>query len=312
MAYIVKGRTYETIEDYFDFISGELGYPKYYHHFKQDNIYNDGVQLHLDILANNPGAPNILVVPGTGVYGLCYAGLMLKLEEAGYNAFALDLRGHGRSSGLRGDYTIEELMSDVQCAITYIAENYNDKISLLGSSQGGIVSFYLAACEPRIQSVICQNFADLTAPETVALTRYQNLFRVLKPLVIRFGEILPQTMLPINAYLDLEKINLRYFGNLNNFIEMDPLVIKSISLRALRSLASSPMPKPIEEIETPVMILTGSSDQIFPLSYQEALFEKLNNKKRLVIYPGKDHALLHENTEEVSPDIIAWLNDIYS
>jgi pimeloyl-ACP methyl ester carboxylesterase len=54
------------------------------------------------------------------------------------------------------------------------------EVSVMGSSQGGIVAFYLAAKDERLRSVICQNIADLSAPEAVQLSRNPLLFRYIR------------------------------------------------------------------------------------------------------------------------------------
>jgi alpha-beta hydrolase superfamily lysophospholipase len=312
MVYKLRGRLFESADDYFTFISKEFGYPDEFHLFQQEQVItHDGLKLNLEVLRAGKDKPTVIFIPGTAVYALCNAGLLLGIHKAGYNVIGIDMRGHGRSEGLRGDYTILQLMSDTRKVIEYARQEFNDNISLLGCSQGGIVAFYLAAAEVPVQSIICQNFADLTAPETIAMTRYQHLTKVFMPLINRLGILMPHTMIPINSYLDLSKVKVRYFGNLQKFLEEDPLVLKSISLRALRSLASTHMRRPIEEITLPVMILTGDKDSIFPLSYQETLFAKIKSKKRLQVYKDCDHGLLSENVDLVLPDIIQWLNETY-
>lgn len=312
MSFSAFGNQFETLEDYFEFISNKLGYQNDYHLFKQDYVQCDGNRLHLEIVESKNAKASIIVIPGTGMYALCFAHLMLRISEHGYNVIGIDLRGHGRSEGQRGDYTIKELMRDTQAAISYAIENYGENVSLLGSSQGGIVAFYLAAEDDRIQSVICQNLADLTAPETVLLTRFYNVFKILRPALTHFGDFLPNTQIPITAYLNLEKIKLNYFGNLKRFLEEDPLVLKHISLRALRSLGSTGLSTPISQIHIPVLVLTGDKDSIFPIGYTKAIYKKIKAKKRLKIYPDADHAILHENADEVEKDVSDWLSEIYS
>lgn len=82
------------------------------------------------------------------------------------------------SEGIRSNYTISEIMKDAQSVITYAIKRFNAKVSVMGSSQGGIVAFYLAAKDYRINSVICQNCADLTSPDTLQLSRHPRVFLV--------------------------------------------------------------------------------------------------------------------------------------
>ena len=304
-----KDRTFESARAYFEYITHELGYPPLYKYFEEDFTESDGIKLHLDIYKHSKDAPTLVFVPGTAIYALCYGEFLYKLGQSGYNIVGLDPRGHGRSGGKRGDYTISELMTDISATVSYALNQFNNKVSLIGSSQGGILAFYMAGYDERIDSVICQNIADLTAPETLKLVKYPSLTRLLKPLLMSLGS--DKQQVPVTSYLDLEKIKVSYFGNAKAFLECDPLVLKTISLRALRSLASTSPPVPVEKIEKPVMVLSGMNDTIFPVSYTKTIFDKLNCKKKLQLYPGLDHAMLHENVDEVLPAVLEWLQEIY-
>ena len=207
---------------------------------------------------------------------------------------------------------MDELMRDTQQAITYAIKRFNDKVSLFGSSQGGIVAFYLAAKEDRIDSVICQNFADLTDSETVNLARYPNLAKAIKPLLVGFGDTLfGETQVPVSVYLDLEKIKIQRFGTAKEFISSDPLALDSVSIRALRSLTNTALPRKISEIEVPVMVFQGTADSIFPVEYTQAIFDRLTCKKHFEIFEGMNHALVIDNVEEVIIPIVKWLRGIY-
>jgi pimeloyl-ACP methyl ester carboxylesterase len=71
------------------------------------------------------------------------------------------------------------------------------------------------------------------------------------------------------------------------------------------------MPKPIEQIKVPVMVLQGTADSIFPVSYTQGIFDKLTCRKKFSLFPNMSHAVLHEDTEHVIPEILSWLYEIY-
>jgi pimeloyl-ACP methyl ester carboxylesterase len=309
--YVSKDKTFTTLHEYFDYIADTLHYPRVHEYFKSDWVISDGLKIHVDVYEHDPYAPTIVFIPGTAIYSLCYGELLYKLGLAGYNIVGFDPRGHGQSEGVRGDYTISEIMTDTEHVITYAINRFNKKISVMGSSQGGIVAFYLAAKDERINSVICQNFADLTAEETLQLARHPRLFKYLKLLIARAGGILPNAQIPVTSYIDLDKIPVQYFGTAKNFMESDPLSLKTISLRALQSLAHTPMDKPVEEINVPVMVLQGTADSIFPVSYTQKIFDKLTCRKKFSLFPDKSHAVLHEDTDAVIPEILSWLHETY-
>jgi pimeloyl-ACP methyl ester carboxylesterase len=302
----------KNLLEYFDFLSETLGYPPLHRNFTSDVVESDGLKLHIDVYEYNPKAPTVIFIPGTAIYAMCYAELMYKIGESGYNVIGIDPRGHGRSQGERGNYTVEEIMKDVENVISYAIDRFNNKVSLMGSSQGGIVAFYIAAKDKRIQTVVCQNIADLASPESHKLTRFPSVTKYLKPIIANFGHVFSDTQIPLSAYLNLDLIKIKYFGTAANFIEKDPIALKSVSLRALRSLATTPLPAPVESIETPVLVIQGSYDTIFPVSYTQKIFDKLQCKKELIVFPELSHAIMTENVEEIYPPIINWLNSVYN
>ena len=303
---------FETLLDYFDHMADTLGYPPYHHHFKSDTVMSDGLKLHIDVYEHSSKAPTIIFVPGTAIYALCYAEMLYKLGVAGYNVIGLDPRGHGQSEGPRGDYTIPELMTDVTNTINYAINRFGKRVSLMGSSQGGIISLYMAARDSRLDTVICQNFADLTSDEATSLTRHPKLFKYLRMFIGgAASDLIPNAMIPMSAYIDMDSIPVRYFGNIRLFIENDPLAVKNISIRALQSLGNTATDIPIEEIKTPIMVFQGDADTIFPVAYTQKLYDRLTCKKKFKVFPEMSHALMSENVDEILPDILGWFKEIY-
>jgi pimeloyl-ACP methyl ester carboxylesterase len=307
-----KGMKFNSTEAYFKYMIAELGFPDIFHLFESKKIVTTGgLKINIDIHFYSKDVPTIVFVPGTSVYGLCFAGLLHLIGKEGYNIVALDPRGHGRSEGKRGDYTIEELMLDVRTAVDYAKKNFNEKVSIFGNSQGGIVSFYLAAEDIAVDSIICQNFADLAWEDTYKLARFPFLAKMSKPFICGIAKMIPNVTVSTLSYLDLKKIRIKYFGSLHNFIVEDPFTISRISMRAARSLIKAKMKKPVEEITIPIFVFQGDADRIFPVEYTKSLFNRIKSKKKIKIYEGCDHAIMVENEELVLPDILDWLKEIY-
>lgn len=289
----------------------KMGRPALHRRFKNDQVTSDRLRINLSIFKVGKEAPTVVFIPGTAVYAMCYAELMVALGDQGYNVIGFDPRGHGFSDGPRGSYTIPELVRDTRAVVTYAISRFNHSVSLMGSSQGGIVAFYTAAADGRVLSAICHNLADLADSDTYILCRNPALIKVLKPFVPAMARIAPRAPIPISLYLDLSKEKVDRVGNAKEFIDQDPLALKTIGLRSLSSLAASPLPAPVEQISTSIMVLHGEDDNIFPLPYIEKLYRKLTCKKRMEVFPGLPHLITINNVEEILPPVLSWLSEIH-
>jgi dipeptidyl aminopeptidase/acylaminoacyl peptidase len=70
--------------------------------------------------------------------------------------FAIDFSGHGESEGKFEDVTISQAIDDLESALKYVKDNSlfdNERISLLGSSFGGITSIMVASKHPEIKAL---------------------------------------------------------------------------------------------------------------------------------------------------------------
>lgn len=302
--------SHEELREYFRKITLARNMKMDFDRFRFDEIVSDGLKLHLDVIEVGRGKPTMVFVPGTAVYALLYGEFLCAIADNGYNVVGFDPRGHGQSQGARGSYTVAELVRDSRAAVRYARDRFGEGIAVVGSSQGGIAAFYLAATDEKVAGVICHNIADLGDPSSVRLTRMPNFSRVFKPMLKLFNAVMPEFKIPISMYLDLEKEEMKGYGNAKKFLDADPLALKHISLKALTSLAYEKLAKPVEQILTPVMVLHAGADNIFPQDYIEDIFNRLTCKKSLKVYPNLQHLILTEHIDVVLPDALSWLKEI--
>ncbi|MGL1889400.1 MAG: alpha/beta hydrolase [Reichenbachiella sp.] len=70
----------------------------------------------------------------------------------GYNVFAIDLRGHGKSSSLNSDFSIKRTANDILALMDYLGL---DKVNAIGLSFGGLAILQLASLHPdRVKSMV--------------------------------------------------------------------------------------------------------------------------------------------------------------
>ncbi len=311
------------LDQYLDNLLQKLGISNLKGSWEDAWIKSDGVTLYAPVFPCEQGKPTVVFIPGTSVYALCYIEFLHGLWEQGFNVVGFDPRGQGQSSGIRGDYTIMEHVADAGAAIEYSRDRFKGEVFVMGSSQGGIEAFYLAAkASPPADGYICHNIADLEDPDSVRLTRFgpkkeRKQGRPLVRLLTRTAmsamraqaKLLPRLKVPIAAYLDLKSEPMRFFENAWNFILQDPLALTSITMRAAASLAGTPLPRPLEEIQGPMLVLHSSLDHIFPQDYILRLYEKLRCEKEMKIYPDLHHLITIEHVELILPDLVKWINE---
>ena len=300
----------EELRTYFEELCRKRGVPSFFDRFEPDACRSGGLRLHLDILPVDPGRPTVVFMPGTNAYALLYGEFLTGLGDRGFNVVGFDPRGHGRSDGPRGSYTLPELVGDMGAAVAYARGRFGDPIVVCGSSQGGITAFYYAASGEPVHGAICHNLADLGDPESVRLTRYPNLSRGVSPLLVRLARLLPELRVPLTAYLDLAAEPVRGMGNAKVVLHGDPLCVRHIRLKGMASLATERLPRPVETITTPILILHGSRDTIFPEDYVRGIYDRLTCRKALQIYPDLPHYFIVDEANRILPDVAAWIEEV--
>lgn len=298
----------DELNAYFDSLSDMIGLPGLLDTIEEDWLESDGLKLHLDILTAGPSDPALVFIPGTTAYSALYAEFLHKMRMQGFNVVGLDPRGHGRSQGRRGSYTVNELLRDALAAVDYTRRRFGDRVAISGSSQGGIVSFYAAAADDTLKGAVCHNIALFDEPEVINVTRWPALSRFafrLKPLAPLFGEL----RVPVDSYLDLRDEMTRWGFNALEFIKKDPLGVLAISLKAMVSLATTPPPKPVEQITVPVMVIQGERDTLFTVDYTRSIYDRLTCDREFLLVKEAPHLVLTNNVDEVAPRIAAWLSE---
>jgi alpha-beta hydrolase superfamily lysophospholipase len=259
------------------------------------------------------GAPSrgtIVFVPGTGTHVVAYVEFVCALADEGFTVLAFDPRGHGRSSGRRGDFTVAGFVDDTVAVVRFAQRTCPGPYFLSGSSQGGIVAVYASTLLPELAGVIPQAFADLSDPESAELLAPGTLAGRLKPARAMFpllGKLLPAAPVPVSTYVNLAQESLGW-TTAAQFLIDDPLGVPVYTLRATTDLSSAPPPKPFSSIRHHVLAVAAGADRIFPIAFQRRQAAKLVNAEvEIAVFDEAEHLVLNTQPRLVLPRIADWL-----
>lgn len=272
-------------------------------------ITANGNKLHLMIAARGEQAPSLVFIPGTTAYAQVYAQFGYGMYKQGFNVIGFDPRGHGQSSGPRGNYTMNELVDDTLEVVKYARNRFGEKVVLAGSSQGGMAAFYAAARDDSIQAVVCHNIADLNGKDNIILSQLRPP-QFLVPFCISLMNLYGNYSFPICLYLDLTKEKFLDGTDAATLIKQDPLAVSWITFRALNSLLRKDLATPVEKIKLPVMLIHAGKDNISPQVYVEGIYNRLTCKKKYLLLQNAEHLVMTNNVPEIVPPVTAWLREV--
>ncbi|MFX0022939.1 MAG: alpha/beta fold hydrolase [Candidatus Hermodarchaeota archaeon] len=278
---------------------------------KEEYITSQGLKIHVDIYDDieKEFKGNIIFLHGTTVYSRFYAEFLYNLFKKGYRIIAPDMMGHGLSEGVRGHFTMAKFEKTVYDVNTFVIKKFGEKNFLMGSSLGGINTLYSVAFDERFKGAICHNAAILNEKAYKKIIKLKGVLKLLIHLVPFTAKILPKLKLSTTLYLDFDKLakTERLLERINLLLK-DPIISLKYTFTALKTQMRDPLPKPIEEIQIPIMIINGTEDILFTVDYMREIYERLTCKnKSLEILDGSSHLIFQENINEVLSRIIPWL-----
>lgn len=222
----------------------------------------------------NTGHDKMIII-AHGFYNSKDAVILKKLAETlydDYDIFMFDFRGHGKSSGLY-TWTSKE-GRDLKAALDYIDGKYK-KIGMLAFSFGGNVAINTLARDKRVNSLIC-----VSAASDPNKTDYQ-----------------------------FWKLDLK-----------GDLAYTLFTLEGLKGRGFRPGPfwlkkeRPIDnvgKIQIPILYIHGEKDWVIKPRHSQALYEKTQSKKRLVIIKNGPHAeyLTRDYFEQFIAEVKTWFKE---
>ena len=223
-----------------------------------------------------------------------------QFASAGYAAFALDLRGRGRSDGER--FYVEDVadyLSDVANTIALAKSRHPGlPLYLLGHSAGGVVSAtYVLDNASQLAGFICESFAFQVPAPGFALAAIKGI-----------RHIAPR--LPV---LKLKNEDFSRDPNAVEALNNDPLTAHEAQPAATVAAlvrADERLRDEFPSITLPLLIMHGTDDKATVCQGSQFFYDTAGSTdKMLKLYDGHYHDLLNDiGKEEVMADILRWIN----
>jgi alpha-beta hydrolase superfamily lysophospholipase len=242
----------------------------------------------------------VVIVPGFNSHGGQYLWVGEQFAAKKLAAYAIDLRGCGRSEGERYyAEKIDDYTDDVATLIrTAKSENPGLPVFLLGHSAGGVVScIYTLDHQSEIEGLVCESFAyDLPVPDLVlsfikglsSITKHTHVFPLKNEVFSRD----PQVVEAMNT---------------------DPLIqgeSQPVQTSVVMIDAASRLNEEFPLIKLPVLILHGTEDKATNPSGSQFFYDNAGSTdKTLKLYDDHYHDLLNDvDKEVVMADINDWID----
>jgi alpha-beta hydrolase superfamily lysophospholipase len=244
----------------------------------------------------------IVISHGLAEHGGRYAGLAARLVDRGHAVYAIDHRGHGRSTGRRANIErFDYLVSDLGIFIGRAQREHPDTpVILLGHSMGGAVALACALKYHKVLRALVLSAPALAAGEALPAFKVW-IVKLLSAIAPNTGAL----KLPAAAVSRDPEVVRAY--------ESDPLVFHgSIPARTLAELllAMQRLQHTAHELRLPVLVQHGTADSLVPLAAVYPIYQHLGiaKSRTLQVYEGLYHEVYNEpEHDRVIGDLEAWL-----
>ncbi len=244
----------------------------------------------------------LIITHGLAEHSECYHPLAQVLADDGWQVFAWDMRGHGRSEGKRGFVLdIKSFIEDYACLLRVVRKQSPAfEPVLFGHSLGGLVTL---------------RFVEQESPQYSALALSSPCLGLSMP-VPKFKETLAK--FAVNWIPQLTMFNEIKYTDLTHDREM----IKSYAKDSLRHDKISPglfltmvenFPLALDQagdISQPVLMQLAGEDRLVSATASRDLFNKLPGKKnQLIVYSESYHEVFNDlDRDKAIADLKKFIN----
>ena len=243
---------------------------------------------------------DILLTHGMGEHSARYLHVGEFLAANGYRVCAYDLRGHGRSSGTRGDIaSYDVLLNDVEATVRHYRRSEMPTF-FYGHSLGGQIVLNSIVADRRVVSgaIIASPWLDL-------VFRPNRLKLLIARIALKIHPGLTQNSGLDDSRLSKDKEFLRSMKDMS-------LVHRKMSARMYSELTRGARRarEAATRFEQPLLLLHGADDPITSFAATQEFFRQaVSRDKTLKIYPDTLHETHNDlGRTQVLNEVLAWLD----
>ena len=244
---------------------------------------------------------SVVLVHGIGEHCGRYTRLVESLNANGFAVYGFDLRGHGRSQGLRGHIDAwQDYVTDLGAFVDFVQGLEGDQpIFVMGHSMGSLISLDFAIQYPKKINGVILNGIPLRPGSVV------------KPWLVLVAKLLAQVKPAHLLGLGIDVKGLSTEAAVVKAYQADPLVQTKFSARWGVSIlgAIDRLRGGAQLLEVPVLMTHGRLDPInLPIGTTELFATVLVRDKSIQLYDHSRHEV-HNDVDhaQFGADISDWI-----
>ena len=240
-----------------------------------------------------------LIIHGYGEHIDRYHHIAKELNNIGFSVYGFDLRGHGKSEGMKGYINnFDEYIFDTLSVINDLKDQGIKITFILAHSMGGLILSNLLISK-KIQPTSVVFSSPMLIPDPGV-----------PKILIALSSII-STLLPKIRTIKIDTLKIATDKETVNKYQTDPLVLhKGIPARTGKSFLDemARVRAEIAKISLPFFVITGTDDEVVNPAGAKYLFDHATSEeKQFLPYPSMYHELMNETIkDQVLNDITNW------
>jgi len=242
-----------------------------------------GNKLHIDYCYSSADKPNLIFccTPICSVveFRRCYVPFV----ELGFNVFAIDFTGVGKSEGDMKDFSVDNIIDDFEIIIEYI-QSLNDKpVFVFGDTGiGGIIAQYFVASTRKISGFA--QFGNAIYRDIPNFKYHRWLIKILYAVINLVSKLFPKLYIPfpIPKYSGYNEVKDNSFYTTH--LKRNPKIFH-VSINLIKSLMYMLWDKKSylkENISVPTLVFKTLYDRYFPPDYFDRYYQNLLCTKKMI------------------------------